>query len=300
MLQELFGEYTVAYSNWEVGRLTVSLEGLMVRFTCECVVATAEILRLAILVGDRYVLLGVLLPDGDKLRFTKQYSKIDLQSRGLTSIDGCRLVTGHDALPTAAPASAPTPTPTPTPAIETIAATPDPITETLAPKPEPKPEPQPAPVPEPEPELTPKPEPTPEPEPDPAPEPEPAPQPDPHWDPVRELGDDKVLYIHTAHIPAPEMEPPPPEPPIAEPPTAKWTPHPNPGILFTDPDLVSACTHISGALTRPCGGDCIELAVRFEAGQPFPLLPIFCHGHAIDIDGRPHLVFRIKNGNLVK
>ena len=111
---------------------------------------------------------------------------------------------------------------------------------------------------------------------------------------ARELGDGAVLLTHAASIGAPEPEP----PPTPELPTPKWTPHPDPGILFTDPDLVAACRHVTAALTRPCGGDCIELAVPFETGSPFPLMPVFCRGEVTEIDGNAYLVFRIKNGTL--
>ncbi|MCL2562681.1 MAG: hypothetical protein FWE08_01415 [Oscillospiraceae bacterium] len=279
MFEQLIGEYTVEYANTKVGRLTVSSQGLTARFIAECVVATAEILRLAVLVGDRYVILGVLLPDGDTLRFTKAYSKNDLRLKGLTSIDACRLVSKHDALVAPTPMPAPEPKPTPTPA------------------------PEPAPVEDdnnrPAADIT-------------------APTPDLDWELVRPLDEDAILFTHAAQIPAPEplvIEEPVPEPkpepapelaadpipdPAPPPPPIKWTPHPAPGILFTDPDLVTASANIQNAMTRPCGKDCIELAVPFEAGQPFPLLPIFCFGKAAEIADRAYLVFRIKNGSLAE
>jgi len=337
MLQELFGEYVVEYGGTKVGRLSVSGEGLMVRFSCECVVVTTDILRLAILCENRYVVLGVLLPDGDKLRFTKRYSKNDLRMRGLSAIHSCRLLSRRDALFTETaepnpPSSVPTPQEEPampilTPTANPIPATPDFIIETMAPPPEPAIQvlaPAPPPEPESEPELPApisepiieilapemEPEPTPEPETPPPPsEPEAEPLQDPipplHWESIRDL-DDSTLYTHTARVTAEEapvadadledIDPfPISEQEMAVPP---WTPHPDPGLLFTDPDLTAACTTISEAKTRPCGDDCIELAVLFESGKPFSLMPIFCLGQAGEIDGRSHLIFRIKNGTI--
>ena len=300
MLQELFGTYTVEYNHTKVGQLTVSEQGLMTRFACECVVATAEVLRLAVLVGTRYVVLGVLFPDGDKLRFTKQYSKNDLRLKGLSSIDACRLVSRHDTFATdpvpashaeterfIMGASAPGPLSEPEPVWEparnisddkvlythTAKITVDePSTRTEGTNETPKavhpPESNLEPAPEPKIELRPEPTPEPKPEPTPKPRPEPTSEPGPE--------------------------------PTPEPLPVKWTPHPDPGILFTDPDLVSASAYLKGTMTRPCGNDCIELAVPFEYGKPFPLLPIFCFGTAVEIDDRAYLVFRIKNGNLIK
>jgi len=312
MMKELFGEYIVEYNSAKVGLLTVSEHGLMARFTCQCVVATAEVLRLAILSGDRYIPLGVLLPEGDKLHFAKQFSKNDLRMKGLSSIDGCRLVTSRDTL-TAEPRPMPIPEPMPEPTPE-----PEPI-------PEPIPAPEPEPIPPPEPEPIPQPALTPESELPPTPvgdgvldvppdlEPDPNPFPEPEWESIEELDDRKAIYTHAAIITADppsvadenpdDIDPYPviaalaPEP---EPmPTAPWTAHPDPGLLFLDPDLIAACANISGAMTRPCGNDCIALAVPFESGKPFPLMPVFCFGKAEEVNGRSHLVFQIKNGILV-
>ena len=297
MLQELFGVYTVESGGTEVGQLTVSAQGLMTRFTCECVVATAEIMRLAVLCGDRYVLLGVLLPDGDRLRFIKSYSKNDLRQKGITAIDACRLVSRHDTL-TVDP-----PNPMAEPNAEAV-----PIAETEE-----------VVVPQAEAVSVEMPE---------SSTPVFAPDSPPDWEVVRELDSEKAIVTHEARITPPEKpivpdedlenidpypgavetvkivlpqkESPIPESTTESPAPAKWTPHPTPGILFTDPDLVAAGTEVTGAMTRPCGDDCIALAVPFEGGKPFPLLPIFCHGQNEEIDGKAYLTFRIRNGNLVK
>jgi len=282
MMKELFGEYIVEYNSAKVGLLTVSEHGLMARFTCQCVVATAEVLRLAVLAGDRYIPLGVLLPEGDKLHFARQFSKNDLRMKGLSSIDGCRLITSRDTL-TAEPRPMPMPEP-------------EPISEP-APLPEPEPIqiPEPTPIPPPEPAPVEDAVPNASPDPEPVPPPDSTPFPEPEWEPIEDLDDHRAIYTHAAIITA---DPPPiadEDPDDIHP----WTAHPDPGLLFLDPDLIQACAHISGAMTRPCGNDCIALAVPFESGKPFPLMPVFCFGKAEEVDGRSHLVFQIKNGILV-
>ncbi|MCL2569105.1 MAG: hypothetical protein FWE12_06715 [Oscillospiraceae bacterium] len=304
MMKELFGEYTVDYNSTKVGVLTVSQSGLMARFACQCTVATAEILRLAVLSGDRYIPLGVLLPSGDKLHFIKHYSKLDLRIKGLSSIDGCRLITGRDTLLI--------------PPVERPVPEPEPIPEATPNEPESVPKPTPEPglilpvedgIPDVPPLVT-------------APEPNPIQEPD--WLPADPNSNQPILYTHTARItvdaaPVADEDLIGFEPylvedltgtdlspvtdliaPESEPVFVPWTPHPDPGLLFLDPDLIASCAQITGAMTRPCGNDCIALAVPFEAGKPFPLLPVFCLGAAEEIGGGPFLVFQIKNGILVK
>jgi len=74
-----------------------------------------------------------------------------------------------------------------------------------------------------------------------------------------------------------------------------WTPHPNPGVLFTDPKLSKI--EITDALTRACGDACIQLAVPLKDGEPFPLMQIFSLGEVQVIESKAYLVFKIKDGN---
>ena len=290
MNRELFGEYTVEYAASKVGSLTVSSEGLKAKFAAACVVATGEILRLAILTGDRYVALGVMLPDGDKLRFSKKFSSHDLKSRGITSIEGCRLVSNLEdiSVPKTVPRIAPEP------------LSPE------EPVPDMKREPVLLPESKPEPLFLPKPSPRegPPPLPDTAPEQILLPEPRQKAEPVQEpeaLRSWKAVQQaekppDSAAHPISEEDvvdvSPYPEPP------SKWTPQRDITALFSNQDMVAASQSVQDALTRP-GTDWTELAIPFEAGNPFPLMPIFCFGKSLLIDGRPHLVFRIKNGNLL-
>ena len=361
MQHELVGEYAVTFKSQTVGTLTVSVSGLMTRFSCTCSVSTTEILRLAIRTGERHIPLGVLLPEGNVLRLDKSLSKHTLHQKGLTTIDACTLITPPELSldppvgariarpqteppqPNPKPESTSTPKflpkPTPLTPVGTTApgrpptpATPEP--EPIpAPSPESRPEPPPEPapsVPEPEPPTPPvgdatpsvpprtpstpqpivEPEPTREPPLEPTPPPEPLPDlaPSPEWEftqnwtPAKDEHTGEI--IHTFPAPAPPVIPPPytdadlddvhPYPQAEVP----WTPHPNPGVLFTDPELNKI--EIDGARTRACGDACIELAVPLTEGEPFPLMQVFSHGEVEVIEGKAYLVFRIKDGNPVK
>jgi len=95
---EIYGKYSVYLDGSHVGHLTVSQVGLMTEFNCECILATSEVLRLAILCGDKYRVFGVMLPDGDRLRCIKRFSKNELTRMSIDSIDGCKLARAGDSL----------------------------------------------------------------------------------------------------------------------------------------------------------------------------------------------------------
>jgi len=339
MNHEMLGEYAVEYGGTKVGKLIVSQAGLKVQFSCVCVVACREVLRLAILCGERYVVLGVLFPDGDKLRFRKSYSRHDLQTKGLHAIDGCRLVTKQDVLPTpikpaapepesvpeSKPEAAPEPNPTPPEPVPESPPAPVPIPKpnlvptplfipASAPLPTPIPEPDnPAtPLPVPDPEPTSAPESMPIPEPIPPPEPTPAPV-DPPSEPPPEPGGREPNFIFSdADVDNVDPYPTPPETSQSTSPT--WTPvtrieaGKRPDTAWTPiTDLGSLFTdpELQAASQSVTGAmirkqmDCTELAIPFAVGTPFPLMPIFCFGRSAEIDGSAYLVFQIKNGNLV-
>lgn len=322
MNHEMLGEYAVEYGGSKVGKLTVAQAGLKVQFSCVCVVACGEVLRLAILCEDRYVVLGVLLPDGDKLRFHKSYSRHDLEMKGLHAIDGCRLVAKQDTLtaptkpatpepevvPEPGPEVAPEPKPTPLKPVTPPRAESAPA-PTLEPIPLSIPASAPLPPPIPAPDILTEPLPVPEPEAIPPPEPIPVPI-DPPPEPPPELGGrEPDLIFSDADVD--DVDPyPQPEPPITssvwtpvariepEYPDPAWTPLTDLGALFTDPELQMASQQVTGAMIRKQRAF-TELAIPFIVGTPFPLMPIFCFGQSAEIDGSSYLVFQIKNGNLV-
>jgi len=279
MNQELHGEYAIEHSGTKVGQLTVSAAGIRTSFQAQCVMATGEVLRLTLLVGEQYIPLGVMLPNRDKLLFEKRYSRLELQTKGVTAIHGVRLMAAGQTPPPPKPTvedTVPsTPAPAPEPAVETLVSIPEPAIETLAPAPEPEPIIEPS---------------------------------DHHWESVRILPDNRAIYTHEARIAASPL-------PVADEdlddinpyPTAQavpasipnWIPCSDPAALFTDPHLTAAGNRIREAMTRP-QVDHIELAVPFDTGEPFPLMPIFCLGEVTDIGGRAHLVFQIKDGEIIK
>ena len=277
MTQELHGEYVIEHNSTKVGNLIVSQSGIRTTFKAECVVATAQILRLTILVGEQYIPLGVMRPEGDKLHFEKRYSRNELQTKSITTIHGAKLISIDQP--------APEPTPAPLPEATTrLESAPESI-------PKPTPAPEPAPTPTPEAEVR----------------PEPTEPPIQDWETVRDLPDDKAIYTHTARItienpvadadledidPYPDTTP-------AITTSTDWVPCLAPSALFTDPTLAATSQNIQGAMIRE-RSDQTELAVPFGAGEPFPLMPIFCKGEATEFQGKTYLVFQIKDGKIVK
>jgi hypothetical protein len=121
----------------------------------------------------------------------------------------------------------------------------------------------------------------------PAPEPEPVPSPAP----TPAVGDD--VHIVPPSPPAPERVVEDADPYVK---TPFFAPLANPSSLFSEPS--GYCDgELSGALARYEDG-ITYLAVPLDAGEPFPLLPVFCFGEPERIDGRDYLVFKLNNGIL--
>ena len=72
-----------------------------------------------------------------------------------------------------------------------------------------------------------------------------------------------------------------------------WTPEADPGRLFRDPFLRRLWGGVAGAVTRLADGE-RQLAVPLESA--FPLLPLFRLGSVRTLDGKPHLVFAVRDG----
>ena len=115
-----------------------------------------------------------------------------------------------------------------------------------------------------------------------------------------------------APLPKPESDPAaaPASPPAAEntvpvmvPPASKppvpdvWQQVPDPGRFFSDEELISICQSINDALYQETK-DGILLAVPVFSDRPFPLMPVFCCGDSMVIDGKTYVVFTVKNGKL--
>lgn len=419
MNTDLFGEYTVLHQGESVGQLTVGAAGLMTEFTCTCVCPSTQVLRLAVLTGNDRMVLGVMMPAGDKFRFQKRYSKNDLNVLHLLSIEGALLLTKEEM---AAPYEAekrPVPNaPLEEPEPETTkqeGTNDEPIqaesSESEPAEPEPT-EPEPT---EPEPEKPESVEPerveseivepelveseitepehayqeSIEPEPariepeqtngagasepesgepesaeqeffpeairpelieselaepaEPA-EPEPAnaqrsaspgaegdgnakpAEPETVWSesgsaepaPARTTGPELARPLESIRpqsvafttyelemVPAGDA---PSNNMCAEPkPRAEemedlesaWTAEPEPQRHFADRELQMVCRAVDGALSKEGRNGMTLLAVPFETGKPFPLMPIFCFGEAIRIRGENYLLFRVRDGAIV-
>lgn len=145
----MLGEYPIKIKGRAIGMLKVSQEGLKTRFKAECRHKSAEVLRLAAISGDRYVILGVMMPEGEQLTLSKSYSKNDLAGMGLDGIEGTELLLADDTMsppqrvqkperePEMEPESERGPEPEPEKADEVEMETPEPETE---PEPEPDPD----------------------------------------------------------------------------------------------------------------------------------------------------------------
>ena len=100
-------------------------------------------------------------------------------------------------------------------------------------------------------------------------------------------------------LPAPNPQPheehvAPPDPPL---PSGGWSPIKDPSVLFSDPDIATACKSARGTLVKTADSATL-LAVPVKNDEPFPMMPVFCFGEPETIDGGEYLIFNIKNGAL--
>lgn len=72
-----------------------------------------------------------------------------------------------------------------------------------------------------------------------------------------------------------------------------WNACPDPGALFRDRQLRDCCGTIRGARFRREGEDTL---LALPVNGPFPLMPLFCLAAYTELDGRPFLVFCLRDG----
>lgn len=94
----MLGEYPIKIKGKEIGRLTVTQEGLKTRFRADCRYRSSDVLRLAVISENRYVMLGVMMPEGERLTFSKSYSRNELAAMGLSEIAGADLLLAEDGI----------------------------------------------------------------------------------------------------------------------------------------------------------------------------------------------------------
>ena len=348
MQNELFGKYSVYYEHKEVGTLSITRDGLRAYFHCACKVHSENVLRLFLINKKQQIPLGVMMPNGDYLQFTKHFTKHDLHMRDILSIDSCILATNVESIPIAQPKAKKDllpPSPPITAALP-ILTSPSPIAAIEMPAPV---MPQPMP-------------PTP-------PAEEKTAQQTNVWNvadaqvaPIEEMVVAPSTFVPPTAIPEPTKVPVPPltpptsdwefvdtwskvekngvehftlHPPEDAPPTpvvedthiqninpypeavhsietatwssidrerpskqANWIAEENISRFFADPLLKAVSSTIQGGLARQEGMH-TKIAVPFESGAPFPLMPIFCKGEAMEMNGKSYLVFTLENGQIL-
>lgn len=89
---KIYGDYDVLYREDKVGTLRVRQRGLMTEFDCLCTYKAGRVLRLMITSGSTRRDLGVMLPDGEKLKFNKRYSKNGLKQMSINFIEAVYLI----------------------------------------------------------------------------------------------------------------------------------------------------------------------------------------------------------------
>ena len=363
MQKELFGKYPVYYEQNEVGSLSVTRDGLRAYFHCACKVHSEEVLRLFLVSEEKTSALGVMIPNGEYLQFTKHFTKHDLHIRDILSIDSCVLATeiasiaatpskavpapipaSTVTLPTAPIVSSPVVVASETPAAVTTEA---PVVMAEMPAPVVSPPVHTSPLKEEAPaaqknvwnttntQVTPIEEMLSAPrtfippiavstEPIKAPA-APLTPPTSDWEFVDTWG--KVEKDGTEHF---TLHPPEDTPPAFAvelsqieninpypeavhnietatwssmdkedaPKQPNWNADENIARFFADPLLKTISSTIQGGLVQQQGTH-IKIAAPFESGAPFPLMPIFCKGEPMEINGKSYLVFTLQNGEIL-
>lgn len=285
------GEYTVSAEGQPIGKVYIRQDGLLLVFDCTCSSAGNDILRLAAVCGEKYIPLGVLIPEAGALHLKKSFTKNMLASIGYHDTSLFHLIRAGETY---------------TPPEDTLSLLPEDPADTqtaslesaglasgsngvdlLEPEPdssdllEVKPIDGKAPLPQSavplvesiHSSLSTKPEAD-------------------AQNPIL-----TVRYTEPAD-PAPQVpdlvvKPAPPAPVCID----GWIEIEQPGLLFKDPELSGICSGISGALFSEQDG-ILLLAVPISPTEPFSMMPIFCFGSSGQIGGHEYIIFKIKNGNL--
>lgn len=267
------GEYSIYAGSAEIGTLSVTQNGLMTVLRCESGAVSDEILRLAAVTERGAVPLGVMMPEGDVLRFQKSYSKNSMAQLGLQGVTGFILVTpkgpyAPEGFENQAQAAEENASDLPPLGGEEMTENPaENPAENLA---------------EENPSLP--------------------------WENTENLPE-----VAGENVPAPPETPAeikaeekdgeeaaqkPDETAAQVQGGDGWEPVSDPGALFTDRDIAAVCEQVRGAFSLK-RGDLTMLAVPVRGDEPFPMMPIFCFGHNQTIAGREYVVFKIQNGKLI-
>jgi len=77
----------------------------------------------------------------------------------------------------------------------------------------------------------------------------------------------------------------------------EWKPVTDPSALFSDSDLKAACKGSKGVMALK-EGEVTKAAFPIRSDAPFALMPAFCLGKPVKINGNDYLVFNIKDGEI--
>lgn len=90
------GEFPVYAGEARVGTVKIKQSGLMTVFDCVCTYKSSEVLRLAAVCTDKYVPLGVMMPESGTLHYNKSFSKNTLTAIGYTHAAAFHLIRPDD------------------------------------------------------------------------------------------------------------------------------------------------------------------------------------------------------------
>jgi hypothetical protein len=275
-----------------VGAVSVEQQGLNTRFDCDCAAPGAELLRLAAVCGGEVVALGVMMPEGGRLKFGKRFSRNALRELGYSEPSAFILTAPGDAVRTAQspPEVAAADTSEDAASVQVLAIEPE--RDAVPPAPPDIPaEPRELHIPaqfELKIELVPRQGGGVPPEPGAI-----------SIEPIASGGGTKPPEppesTWRGPPPPPRGDSTPPEP-EAKSSVPGWRAEPDPRTLLRESDGVIS-GEVRGALISR-DGDVVRLAIPISPDEAFPMMPVFCFGEAAELDGRDFVIFKIRDGVL--
>ena len=259
-MSSLIGVHAVYRDGVDIGTLTITQGGNMTVFDLSCGYSSGDVLRLAGVSGGNYVNIGVVTPEGGRLRLRKGYSKNMLAALALEPDAGFFLILkGEKYVNKNVSMSV---------RVELQAAAPEEATESIPANeaeiiceeaPEEFPEDAPEEIPDAGEDIT-----------------------EDHEQMQDGAGESEESGSWSFETVSAES----------------WRPISDPSVLFNDGDIASACRNVRGALTMEKEGVTL-LAIPAAPEEPFPLMPVFCFGDSVRIGGVEYIVFKSRNGNFV-
>ena len=280
------GDFPVTADGREVGRVSISQNGLMAVFESACDYKSTDVLRLIAICSAHNAVLGVMIPDPEGiLRYKKSFSKNALAEMGFSDPAEFRLARRDEIQSVNAPVAAPgdnhaaqPDNQKSMPDIQSAAGADDPPAGTHRDSRQKPADIKPAKTPAAGVRMPPFAVASPQPQ-------------------KQESSSGNASAPETAAQDNDDSnEPSAPPDNISDIPDG-WSRTDNPGGLFGDPDFAQICHGVKNALTKT-SGDLVLLAVPVLQDEPFPMMPVFCFGDSGRIGGGEYIIFKIKNGKL--